>query len=228
MLDERVKFALDNFLQLEPKNTKKKPYKISFSALSYEMLELSNDEKDKLILNAGTENSLCVTNYDDIPKWGILQEGGNLSIRKCIAHFVLRKNLDHWELHMIEMKRTIGSKTWNNVKEKVRASYFTIKALSTFLGISLRDKDIFIYTAYGFDKTDLKDKNPEDKGMSLRQKTGEPATDFITEWKGNHIYVNLVNQNGEEIPVKFSHTRIEMNEESDGWLKGYFSLATLN
>ena len=36
MLDKRVKFALDNFLNLEPAN---RSYKILFSELSYQMSE---------------------------------------------------------------------------------------------------------------------------------------------------------------------------------------------
>lgn len=216
MLDKRVKFALDNFLTLEPANHS---YKILFSELSYEMLEYGNEGKAYLIFYVGTDNNLCVTNCDKLPLWSILKEVGELTIRKCVDHFVLRKKSDHWELHMIEMKRTISRNNWYNVKDKIRASYFTIKALSVFLGISLRDEDIFAYTAYGYDKM-----SSMDTGTSIRLPTGERVVNYVDEWKSGRIYVKLVDFNGEEKPVEFSHTPIKLTEVEDGCLKGSFSL----
>lgn len=217
MLDKRVKFALDNFLTLEAANHS---YKILFSELSYEMLEYGNEGKAYLIFYVGTDNNLCVTNCDKLPLWSILREVGELTIRKCVDHFVLRKNSDRWELHMIEMKRTISRNNWYNVKEKIRASYFTIKALSVFLGISFRDEDIFVYTVYGYEKM-----SSMDTGTSIRQPTGERLINHVDEWKSGHISVKLVDFNGEENPVKFSHTPIKLNETEGGELSGSFSLS---
>lgn len=218
MLDKRVKFALDNFLNLEPAN---RSYKILFSELSYQMSE-QGEGKACLIFYVGTDNNLCVTNCDKLPMWTILKEVGELTIRKCVDHFVLRKNSNHWELHMIEMKRTINRSNWYHVKEKVRASYFMIKALSVFLGFSFRDEDIFVYTAYGYDKI-----SPMNDGTSIRLPTGERLINYVDEWKSGSIYVKLVDFNGEENPVEFSHTPIKLTEAEDGCLKGSFSLSCL-
>ena len=61
MLDERVKFALDNFLTLEQQN---KSYRILSSELSYKLLEDSKEVKAELILCVNTDNSVCITNFD--------------------------------------------------------------------------------------------------------------------------------------------------------------------
>ena len=218
MLDKRVKFALDNFLNLEPEN---QSYKILFSELSYQMVE-RREGKARLSFYVGTDNNLCVTNCDKLPPWTILKEIGELTIRKCVDHFVLRKNFDHWELHMIEMKRTINRSNWYKVKEQVRASYFMIKALSVFLGLYFRDEDIFVYTAYGYDKM-----NSMDTEISIRQPTGERLINHVDEWKSGHICVKLVDFNGEENHVKFSHTPIKLTEIEEEGLKGSFSLSSI-
>lgn len=216
MLDERVKFALDNFLILTPPNNS---YKISFSEMCYELTEQNEEGKSRLILDVGTENNLCVTNYDGVPTWKILRKDGKFSIRKAVDHFILRKNCDHWELHMVEMKRSVGRKTWFNIKEKVRDCYFTIRALSVFLGISFRDEDIFIYTTYLNDKMDS-----DDNRASIRLPTGERAISSADEWNNNCITVKLLDFTSEENPAVFPHTRIKMNCSNNDWLEGKFSL----
>ena len=107
MLEDRVKFALDNFLN---------PEYISVAKSSYDLIEKDEQGKSLLVLQVNTEDNICVMNYDKVPPWAFISNDSRLNMRKCIDHFILRKYNGHWELHMIEMKTAVGFKTLNNIK----------------------------------------------------------------------------------------------------------------
>ena len=85
----------------------------------YQLLEKGNKEgqgKSSLIVNVGDFDNICVSNYDKkkrceffTDKWGM---------KKCIDHFILRYCSNAWELHMIEIKRTVDSNNWLKIKNQ--------------------------------------------------------------------------------------------------------------
>ncbi len=162
-IEGRVQYALDNFLKPEYFESQKE---------TYELLEKDNAGKARIFLNVGTSDNICVKNYDDIPDWEILREEKIFHMRKSIDHFILRKIVGVWELHMIEIKKTVSSNTWQDVKLQMGISYFKIKALLTFLGISVQDENILMYTAYSEDKLVANDSQSE--GVTAKTfKTGK-------------------------------------------------------
>ena len=221
MFDERLQYALDNFLARD-----------YFSKInsSYCLIEGGNEKEDIkssfLRLNIETEDNLCVQNYDFKPRCNFLSNDKANGMQKCIDHFILRRCGKKWELHMIEMKTTVGFRTWLDIKYKMRSSYLNIKALAVFLGISLEDENIFAYTTYHKDAMAISDM---DSPRTLLPNVGGRAIDpKKEEWDADCIYIPII---GSENPfhfktfIKLKHKKIKMNESNDGKrFEGIFSL----
>lgn len=211
----RVQYALNNFLNPEYFDSQKE---------CYELLETEKQGKARIILHVGTTDNICVKNYDKIADCKILRQESKFHMGKGIDHFVLRKNSNVWELHMIETKKSVGMNVWRDIKIQMGVSYLKIKALLTFLGITVKNEDIFIYTAYGEDK--MTDSNSSSAGVTTKTfKTGEPLINPKTdEWDAGFIYIPLINAEGNVRPEKFKHIKILLSPASDETLETNFNL----
>ena len=214
-IEERVQYALDNFLKAEIFESQKE---------TYELLEEDDFGKARIFFNVGNSDSICVKNYDRIPDWEILRKEKKFHMRKSIDHFILRKITDIWELHMIEIKKTASPNTWQDVKLQMGVSYLKIKALLTFLGISIQDENIFMYTAYSEDKLVAGDSQSE--GVTAKTfKTGEQLINpKVDEWDAGFIYIPLINSDGNIYLKKFKHIKIQLFSSSDEIPEGTFTL----
>lgn len=214
-IEKRVQYALDNFLNPEYFDSQKE---------CYELLELEEQGKARIILSVGTTDNICVKNYDKIPDWEILRKERKFHMGKRIDHFVLRKNFNVWELHMIEIKKSVKTDVWQNIKIQMGVSYLKIKALLTFLGITIKNENVFVYTAYGEDK--MTDNNSSFAGVTTKTfKTGEPLINPKTdEWDAGFIYIPLIDTDGNVRPEKFKHIKILLTPASDKILERSFTL----
>ena len=221
MFDERLQFALDNFLV--------KDYFVKMDS-SYNLTEKGNKKENikpsLLTLKVGTEDNLCVQHYDIKPRCSFLNNDDKIGMQKCIDHFILRKREGHWELHMIEMKTTVGFFTWFDVKYKMRTSYLNIKALAVFLGISLEDENIFAYTTYNKNVMKIADM---DSPKTILPKIGGRAIDLKKEeWDADFINIPIIGSDNPydfKTVIKLKHTKIKMYESNDGkQFEGIFSL----
>ena len=215
MLEDKVTLAINNFI---------KPCYVNKISSYYDLIEKGNKQgqgKSLLKCNVGTDDNICVSNYDDkdrceffTSKWGL---------RKCIDHFILKKQNNNWELHMIEMKTTVNRDNWEGIKEKFRASYWNILILTQFLGISFDIENVFLYTTYECEDMSIAESsNP--RGNILR--LGGYISDTSKEWNGEILTsIRLVPYDDrDEAIFKFKHTKIQMKRSDDGWLKGEYPL----
>lgn len=214
-IEARVQYALDNFLKSEYFDSQKE---------CYELLETEKQGKARIILHVGTTDNICVKNYDKMPDWDILREESKFHMRKRIDHFILRKNLNVWELHMIETKKSVGINVWQEIKMQMGVSYLKIKALLTFLGITVKNENVFIYTAFGEDKmTDI--NSPSAVVTTKTFKTGEPLIKPKSdEWDAGFIYMPLIDTEGSVRPEKFKHIKILLTPAWDKVLERNFAL----
>lgn len=214
-IETRVQYALNNFLRPEYFDSQKE---------RYELLETEKQGKARIILNVGTIDNICVKNYDKMPDWEILRKERKFHMRKGIDHFILIKKSDFWELHMIEVKKTVSNEVWRNIKCQISASYLTIKSLLTFLGISVNDENVFIYTAYGEEKMVIGDSATE--GVTTKTfKTGEKLKNSkIEEWDANCIPISMIDSEGIVYEKNFNHTKVKMTIADDGFLEQKFTL----
>lgn len=221
MIDEHVNYALKTFF-----NPKKFLYVADKT--SYEMLEKSKKGKTRLIVNVGTEESICFNTYDKFPKWEILVDEEKTGLKKCIDHFILRKNSsDVWELHVFEMKTSVGFKTWENIQYKLRSSYFSIKAVAIYLGISISDENITIYTTYERDCFEISNMN--DPKIIVPPLGGRAIDVKKYQWDKGFIHVPIiVSESNPSHFLKFlklRHKKIKMTRANDGFLENEISLS---
>ncbi len=219
MIDERVDYALRNFFN--------EKFVYDSGSLSYTIIETSKKGKTRLVVNVGSEESICFNTYDKFPKWEILRTEQTIGMRKCIDHFILRKNTSNiWELYMFEMKTSVGFETWQNIKYKMRASYLSIKTLAIYLGIPLQNSNITACTTYEIDKFQTTDMTSP---KILLPKIGGKATDAKNdEWDANIIKIPMIvsedNPYDYKTAVKLRHKKIKMYRADDGFLEQTFNL----
>lgn len=205
MYNARMTFAIDNFIAEEyflP--TKEK----------YELKEEKESGKRLLVLAVDGEH-ICVEEYDKKKRCGFLREHSKFGMQKCIDHFVLKNNGQAWDLHMIEMKSSIGNKTWNDIKLKMRSSLFNVKALCVFLGITV--ENIYTYTTYENERFIPASSTTDPK--TIVPLLGKKAMDSKRdEWDKNIMKLSI-----DEV-VTLPHRAIQMVRSEAGELQGTLNI----
>lgn len=207
MWDTRVRFALDHFIV--------ENYFLEMSH-SYHLKEEKDTGKSDLILEIANEN-LCIYDFDNKGKCQFVRTDKKSGMQKSVDHMIFEKCRKGWKLHLIEMKSSVGYKTWlESIKPKVRTSYFTALAIADFLGI--RIQEAIAYTTYENDKFD--DASNLTNPRTLVPLLGLAAWDANKdEWKKDRIILNV---DGEFAIV---HRRIQMKRNSDtGILEGKLTI----
>lgn len=223
-MEDRISYALNNFL-----NHNKFPYDSNSS--TYELLETAEEGKSRLFVHVGTTENICIKNYDDpkkFPKWGILNNSKKLHLSKCVDHFIFKRNqLGIWELHIFEMKTSVGFETWNYVKYKLRASYLSIKAIAVYLGITIRDDNITAYTTYENDEK-MTIANMNDPKVILPRVGGKAIDVKKDEWDAGFINVPIIVSENNPYDfctaIRIRHSKILMSHATDGFLESDISL----
>lgn len=162
-------------------------------------------------------------NYDDFPKWKIINNSKRLHMNKCVDHFMFKKNqLGIWELHIFEMKTSVGFNTWNDIKYKLRSSYLSIKAIAVYLGITLSDENITLYTTYENDEK-MSISNMTDPKVALPHIGGKAVNTKKDEWDAGFINVPVIvsesNPYDFYTAIRLRHSKIPMHRVEDGFLE---------
>ena len=207
MHDTRVRFALDNFIA--------ENYFLEQDRI-YHLKEEEDSGKSDLTLLISNEN-LCIYDFDSKGKCQFLRTDKKTGMQKSVDHIIFERHQDDWRLHLIEMKSSVGYKTWiDSIKPKVRTSYFTALAIADFLGIRIRDA--IAYTTYESDK--FGDMNHSVNPRTLVPLLGQAARDANRdEWEKDRIILNV---DGEFI---ISHKKVQMQRNPvTGVLEGQLTL----
>lgn len=219
-MEDRINYALKNFLS--------DTFHYDSNSSTYKLLETDKFGKSRLIVDVGTSENICVKNYDDFPKWRIINNSKRLHMNKCVDHFMFKKNqLGIWELHIFEMKTSVGFNTWNDIKYKLRSSYLSIKAIAVYLGITLSDENITVYTTYENDEKMAISKMTDPKVTLPR--IGYKAIDVKKdEWDAGFINIPLIvsesNPYDFYTTIRLQHKKILMNRAEDYFLENTVSL----
>lgn len=208
MYAKRVQYAIDNFIMEQ--------YFLDMRH-NYCLKEEKDSGKSNLKVDIKSDN-LCIYNFDDKKKCGFLRLDKAIGMQKSVDHVLFEQVDDGWRLHLIEMKSSVGYKTWlGSIKPKVRTSYLTSLAIADFLGIKITD--IVAYTTYEKEKfSDNSNKtNPRAFVPLLGKKVRDPVKD---EWEKDQLFLEM----GEEL--KIVHKKIKMNkDEKTGVLLGNLVIA---
>lgn len=115
-----------------------------------------------------------------------------------------------WNLHLIEMKSSVGAETWRNVKGKFRASYLLAQGLAAMLDMDIAKT--YMYTTYEEAKFTLPGTMPSVR----RVPSGSPLIQPEKEWSGEDFGLNF------GIRLKFIHTPVHMERDSKDVLVGEY------
>ena len=208
MYDQRVAYAIDNFIE-----------ESFFSANQGFYLLTEEEESGKTELKVDIdEANLCIADFDHKPKCSFLRNDKKSGMQKSSDHVIFYRKDDKWKLCIIEMKTTIGVETWKEVKRKTRATYINCIALAAVLGILIDIENVDVYTTYANEKFySMEDTtNP----MTYKPLLGQKKYDLKKEeWDKNQIRVNL----GEYVFLHHCPIRTCKNAES-GILEGFLKL----
>ncbi len=197
MIEKRVQYGILNFLEedffLSPND-------------SYCLEEKSESGRSELHVEIKGDN-LCSEDYDHKGKCNFLKDSSRFKLKKSVDHVLLQKKEEKWILHLIEMKSKVDNKKWFEIKQKVRASYFNIRALESVLGIHI--DEVRTYTTYeniGFWGLD----SSADPKLFVAPlgKSMPPAPE--DEWKNGIINVDIGDV------VQFKHCAVKMQRTEDG------------
>lgn len=172
--------------------------------------EIEASGRTKLTVQIDSQNNYCIKNPDNngMTHIGFFKKEKECSMQKRVDYIIFEKKEDElWVIHLIEMKTTVGEKTWGGEKGKFRASLLLSKGIASMLGMSI--KDVKMYTTY--EKVDL--SCDVHAPTARRGHVGKKMVRAEDEWSGKDFGLNF----GERI--KFQHIPIKM-EESEGVLCG--------
>ncbi len=83
------------------------------------------------------------------------------------------------------MKTGMGNQTFEHVRAKTRANYYSVKALCVYLGIQLNDDDFDVYVTY-------EELRGQADPVQLKVPVGErPHNAIKDEWEKNRIIIQI-------------------------------------
>lgn len=177
-----VQFGIDHFLKSDELN-------LQPEAGQYVLKEEKDTGYSELEVTVSIPN-LCMINFDDVPKWSIVNTSNQYKMGRAVDHVILKLNNEgEWEAHLIEMKTSMGERTFIKVKQKVRADYYRIKALCQYLDIDLSNENIRVYVTYEEQKAGITPNKTADPA-TLRADLGRKYKSFMqSEWNQGIITI---------------------------------------
>ncbi len=200
-MDDRIEFVKDN-LFLEDY--------FRANQIVYDLHERKESGKSVLTVTLDSLDNLCIEEFDNLKKCGFFKLEREFGMQKSVDHVIFQNCSGGCTLHLIEMKKSVGSETFKGVKRKVRSSYLNALAIAASLGI--RITQTIAYTSFLDLKFDIEagtNSNPQIYKTMLGERVFDVKKD---EWDKNLMHINL----GKTITIR--HYPIQMNDSSDGMI----------
>ena len=106
--------------------------------------------------------------------------------RACADKFLSTANEDGWDLHVIELKKTIGTDTFAKSKNQFRMGIYNGRALAGFMGMRL--KEIHLHSAFRSDR--IRSISPGNLAAMRAQNNWE-IQKIIEEWNANQCTLSV-------------------------------------
>ena len=160
--------------------------------------------KSKLDIKLPNEKQfLCIKNVDSGQKTDIafFKTDKDLSLKKRVDHIIFEEVEDNqWNAHLIEMKTSVGVKTWTDIKGKFRASYLMVQGIAAMLEMQLAH--IYMYTTY---ETEFLSAGT----MPVERRVRTGGVPPKKEWESGKVQLNF----GEILRV--DHEKIQMSRQGN-------------
>ena len=170
--------------------------------------------ESRLEFHLNSDENLCIRNIDKKnTEMYFFQADGKKSMFKRVDHIIFEHaDADKWNLHLIEMKSSVGAETWADVKGKFRASYLLAQGIAAMLDINITET--YMYTIY----EEIKFTFPKTMPSARRTRSGVPLVRPEKEWSGEEFGLNFGTR------LKFSHKPVHMARDSQNVLVGEYGL----
>lgn len=174
------------------------------------LIESEESGKSELKIRLALSDNLCISNVDKKnTELQFFQNDQGKSMNKRVDHIIfVHQGDDIWKLYLIEMKSSVGTKKWHEIKGKFRASYLLSHAVAGML--ELKISETRMYTTF----ERVRFLPSETIPTARRVKPGVQLVRMEEEWSGQRFGLNF----GEG--VSFVHTPIQMIRDENGVLTG--------
>ncbi|NBK93490.1 hypothetical protein D5278_16150 [bacterium 1XD21-13] len=135
--------------------------------------------------------------------------------QKCADYLLYEYKENHWEMHIFELKRSIGLSQWEQIKEQAKGAIQNGMAIAGFLGIEVSLDKVHMYSAYRNDK--INDyANPGKQRYQMHKRVSLEHSQKRCDWNAPMIELDFLGKR------EFHHHKVQLNPE-DG--KGSYAVA---
>lgn len=123
--------------------------------------------------------------------------------KKCADYVIFENRGDSWYIHIFELKRTVTSTNWKEIKLQFMGALQNALALAGVIGIEIDPCQSVLYTVYRNDK--INDAaNPAKAHLEMHTKGGRPKDSEVSDWNVNKVLLNFtedINMVHQKIPL---------------------------
>ena len=172
--------------------------------------ETEETGKSELDVKLLSDNNLSIKNVDKKnTQIQFFQVGKTKSLFKRVDHIIFEHiSDDNWKLHLFEMKSSVGSEKWKEVKGKFRASYLLAQGIAAMLDINIIET--CMYTTYEKVNLSISETIPSGRRLPIGENLIRPQD----EWDGSNFGLNFGTR------IIFKHIPLHMERNEDGVLVG--------
>lgn len=130
--------------------------------------------------------------------------------RQCADIFIYKfdESIQKWELHIIELKKTINTQTIDKSKHQLTLGIYNARAVSAFLGFDI--ENIILYSGYRNDRITSMETAAL---IQIRAANNGKTVREINEWKKGICTLNI-----DEKGMKYEHRKIQLDQNGYGSL----------
>lgn len=127
--------------------------------------------------------------------------------KKCADYVIFENKGGQWFVHILELKRSVGSDEWNTIKLQFAGALQNVYALAGVLGIHVEPENVKVYTVYRNDKINHT-ANPVKLrcGMNAREHNTESMEQ--AEWNAKQVEISFANT------ICVEHYKVNLNIEN--------------
>lgn len=135
--------------------------------------------------------------------------------QKCADYLLYNYRENNWEMHIFELKRSIGLSQWEQIKEQAKGAIQNGMAIAGFLGIEISLDRVYLYSAYRNDK--INDfANPGKQRYQMYKKASPEYKEKECDWNKQLIELDFLGKR------EFQHCKIPLNPENG---RGSYAIA---
>ncbi|MDR2439608.1 MAG: hypothetical protein LBE12_09610 [Planctomycetaceae bacterium] len=146
--------------------------------------------------------------------------------KQCCSDTVIWQcDQNHWQLHIFEIKQSVGRDEWEKIKNQFLGAYRLCRMLAAVLDIEF--ETVQFYTVFVNDKINTNSNTDEsDNTDFLEPELNIPNNILLpeTEWNSSQIQFNDCGWEQNYTDREYQHTKLPIDVSSNGILEGILVL----